>query len=129
MREKIWYPSVEEIERIHDRVLERNPEKYEGRRVPPVSRLPNVLREARNTPGLYKKLAVLLKGIASEHVFEDGNTTTAILTAKKFLDRNNKEFKPSDQKRIGKVANNHGRFTVEEISQYFKTGEIDETKI
>jgi len=40
-----------------------------------------------------------------------------------------KEFKPDDPKLTGKVANNHGRFDVEEIGHYFKTGDIDETSI
>ncbi|PSG99211.1 MAG: hypothetical protein BRC29_03740 [Nanohaloarchaea archaeon SW_7_43_1] len=128
MKEKNWYPAVEDIEKVHDDVLEQNPEKYPGTRVSPLTRIPEVITEARNTPGHYKSAAVLLKRIASEHVFEDGNTTTAILIAKKFLERNNKEFKPNDHKLTGKVANNHGLYSVEEIAHYFKTGEIDETK-
>lgn len=70
-----------------------------------------------------------MKRIASEHVFEDGNTTTAIITAERFLERNDKEFKPEDRELTGKVANSHGLFTVEEIAQWLETGEIDETKV
>lgn len=124
-----WYPTVDDIKRVHSQVLEKNPDKYPGEMVSPESKLPSVIRTARNTPGIYKKAAVLMKKIASEHVFEDGNTTTAILIAKKFLDKNNKKFKPKDQKLTGKMADNHGLFSMEEISYYFKTGDIDETKL
>lgn len=129
MKEEVWYPSVEDIENIHQQVIRKNPSKYSGDRVNPASRLRPVLRDVRTTPGFYKKAAVLVKRISSEHVFEDRNTTTAILVAKKFLERNNKSFKSQDQQTIGKVANNHGLFTIEELAHYFETGEIDETKL
>jgi len=129
MKEKTWYPTVDDIRKIHSRVIERNPSKYPGEAINPESRLPSVLRDARNAPVLYKKAAVLLKRIASEQVFEDGNTTTAIITAERFLDRNNKEFKPEDGTLTGKVANNHGLYSVEEIAHWLETGEIDETKV
>lgn len=40
MKEKVWYPSVEDIKTIHSRVIEKNPGKHPGEAVKPESRLP-----------------------------------------------------------------------------------------
>ena len=128
MKEKIWYPSLDYIDQKHHDVIEQNPSKYPGVKTSVVL-LDEILREARNTPGMYKKAAFLLKGIKDKHVFEDGNTTTAILLTIDFLEKNDKEFKPEDQKLIAKVGDNHGAFSREEIARFLETGEIDETKL
>lgn len=128
MKEKIWYPNQDYIDQKHKDVIEQNPSKYPGVKTS-VYLLDEVLREVRTVPGIYKKAAALLKGIKDKHVFEDGNTTTAILVTIDFLEKNDKEFKSDDQKLIAKLGNNHGAFTREEIAEFLKTGEIDETKL
>jgi hypothetical protein len=67
-----------------------------------------------------------MKRIASEHVYEDGDTTTAILVTIDFVENNVKEFKPEDRTFTGKVANNHGLYSVEEIAHWIETGDIVE---
>ena len=129
MKEKIWYPSIEYINEVHEVVIEENPSKVPGERVTPESRLLSVLRDARSILGIYKKAAVLMKRIASEHVYEDGNTTTAILVTIDFVENNGKEFKPEDRTITGKVANNHGLYSVEEIVHWIETGDINEEKL
>jgi len=128
-RDEIWYPSVGYIKGVHEAVIEENKEKTPGTRYNPVARIQPVLHDVRTVPGIYSKAATLLKSIRREHVFNDGNTTTAILVTIDFLQENNKEFKPSDQKLIAKVANNYKYFKNEEIAKWLKTGEINERKI
>ena len=128
-RDQCWYPSVDYIKGIHDAVIEENKEKTPGTRYNPTARLLPVIHEVRTILGIYSKAAKLLKQIRREHVFNDGNTTTAILVTIDFLQENNKEFKPSRQETIARVANNYKYFTDEEIAEWLKTGEINEEKI
>ena len=128
-REETWYPSVDYIKGVHEAVIEENEEKTPGRRYSPLARLQPVVQEVRTIPGIYNKAAALLKGIRREHVFNDGNTTTAILVTIDFLRENEKEFKPSDQDSIARVANNYKYFTDGEIAEWLKTGDINEAKI
>lgn len=126
--ESFWYPSIEYIDTKHSDILERNPDKYPGEIVDPINLLP-VLHQARAIPGVYRKAAVLFKEISREHVYEDGNTTTAILITIDFLQNNSKEFAPEDQDLTAKVGNNHGQFKISEIANFLKTGDINEEKL
>jgi hypothetical protein len=45
VKEKIWYPSIEYINEVHEVVIEENPSKVPGERVNPESRLPSVYSE------------------------------------------------------------------------------------
>lgn len=128
IEESLWYPSIEYIDTKHSDILETNPDKYPGKIVSPINLL-SVLHKARTTPGVYRKAAVLFKEISREHVYEDGNTTTAILITIDFLNENNKEFAPEDQDLTAKVGNNHGYFNTDEIANFLKKGEINEEKL
>ena len=128
VEEGFWYPSIEYIDTKHSDILEENPDKYPGKIVDPVSLLP-VLYQVRATPEAYRKAAVLFKEISRRHVYEDGNTTTAILITIDFLYINNKKFAPSDQDLIAKVGNNHGYFSIDEIADFLKNGDINEEKL
>ena len=126
--ERFWYPSIEYIDTKHSDILEENPDKYPGEIVDPINLL-SVLHQARATPGVYRKAAVLFKEISRRHVYEDGNTTTAILITIDFLNMNKKEFAPDDQDLIAEVGNNHGYFSIGEIADFLKIGDIDEEKL
>ncbi|WP_414838311.1 hypothetical protein ACK3SF_02815 [Candidatus Nanosalina sp. VS9-1] len=128
VEEKFWYPSIDYIDTKHSDILDDNPDKYPGEKIPPIN-LIDVLHEARVEPGVYRKAAVLFKEISRRHVYEDGNTTTAILITIDFLNENNREFAPEDQDLTAKVGNNHGQFKISEIADFLKTGEINEERL
>ena len=126
--ERFWYPSIEYIDTKHSDILEENPDKYSGKIIDPVNLLP-VLHKARSTSGVYRKAAVLFKEIGRRHVYEDGNTTTAILITIDFLNMNNRKFAPDDQDLTAKVGNNHGYFNIDEIANFLEIGDINEEKL
>ena len=128
VEEKFWYPSIDYIDTKHSDILEENPDKYPGEIIDPINLLP-VLHQVRVTPRVYSKAAVLFKEISRTHVYEDGNTTTAILITIDFLSKNSKEFAPESQDLTAKVGNNQGLFSIDEIAKFLKTGDINEERL
>lgn len=55
-------------------------------------------------PGLFDKAAALLRGIAANHPFIDGNKRTAMLTALLFLNLNGQETLKLDDKQLEDFA-------------------------
>jgi prophage maintenance system killer protein len=56
--------------------------------------------EAKNTTGIYRKAAVLLKDIGTSRVFQDGHHRTAYIVIKTFLEKNDADFKEKDEQNI-----------------------------
>jgi prophage maintenance system killer protein len=85
--EKTWYPNAELVLKIHEIMLQ----KYGG--WPGFERGMNVfqsiLAEMKVAKGIYRKAAILLRGIVTGRIFKDGNHRTAQALTETFLEVNN----------------------------------------
>lgn len=122
------FPGWRDIDREHNRILEDYLDKKEGEYHSPI-KFREVIEEAKGKDGVYEAAAVFFKEIGREHVYKDGNTSLALLITKIFLQNNGKEFKPEEGQLLGRVINNHGLYDHQEITQYLRTGEIDEQRL
>lgn len=121
-------PTAEEILRIHSRIEEKYDLKHNGtmKTAPKFKLRREVLEPAAEYDDPYHRAAVLLFGIPSVHVFEDGNKRTAWIATQEYLERSgiNSEV-PQDDRTIEKIVRRAGLFTFDELARWFETGEID----
>lgn len=82
-------PTAEEILRIHSRIEEKYDLKHKGtmKTAPKFKLRREVLEPAAEYDDPYHRAAVLLFGIPSVHVFEDGNKRTAWIATQEYLER------------------------------------------
>ena len=78
----------------------------------------------------YHRATALLFGIPSVHVFQDANKRTAWAVTMEYLDRNDitPEFSQDDEG-IERIVRRAGLFDVDELTEWFETGEINEDKL
>lgn len=87
----LWFPTVERVVRIHERILEES-----GGESGLLNRGPIEAAVARARVGpfpageatLWNRAALLLRGIAQDHPFVDGNKRTGYEAAAVFLENN-----------------------------------------
>lgn len=80
--------------------------------------------------GLYEKAAVLMSELAFSHVFASGNRRTAFIATKEFVKRNKGRFSIPDAPGNAEimVGIREGRYSINEIAEWIKHGEIIERK-
>ena len=90
----------------------------------------NVVEPAAEHSDIYHRAAALLFGIPSVHVFEDANKRTAWTVTMEYLDRHGVDpaFQ-QDGETIERIVRRAGLFDAEELAEWLKTGEIDESKL
>ena len=121
-------PTAEEILRIHSRIEEKYDLKHKGmmKTAPKFKLRREVLEPAAEYDDPYPRAAVLLFGIPSVHVFEDGNKRTAWIATQEYLERSGiNSAIPQDDRTIEKIVRRAGLFTFDELARWFETGEID----
>jgi len=94
----LWFPTVERILRIHERVLEESGGESGLMRRGSIEAAVVRARDGpfpREDGTLWVRAAFLLRGIAQDHPFVDGNKRTAYETAAVFLENNGVELDPS----------------------------------
>lgn len=125
-------PTAEEILIVHDRIEEEYDLKYKGTRIaaPRLTLRETVLEPAAEYDDPYHRAAALLFGIPSVHVFEDANKRTAWAITMEYLDRNGitPEFAQDDEG-IEQIVRRAGLFDVDELAEWFETGEINTDKL
>lgn len=88
--EDIWYPSEKDVIRIHKETLE----KYGGylgfERGIIVYRY--IIDEAKSVEGIYRKAAIIMRGIGTKRIFKDGNHRTALVVTDTFLRANGEKI-------------------------------------
>lgn len=94
----LWFPTVERILRIHERILEESGGESGLMRRGPIE---SAVARARSGPfpggeaSVWLRAGFLLRGIAQDHPFVDGNKRTAYETAAVFLENNGVLLEPS----------------------------------
>lgn len=123
-------PSVENIHRNHDLIVEEYHLDNESIDDPfPDRKLQDIIDEASEYDNPYLRAATLLREIAAVHIYADGNKRTAWITTVEYLDRLGTEPTEVAAKKVNRVTRALSRFQVEEIAEWLKTGEIDESRL
>lgn len=120
----LWFPTVDRVLRIHERILEES-----GGETGVLNRGPieSAIVRAREgpfpggDPSLWRRAAFLLRGIVQDHPFVDGNKRTAYEVASLFLRKNNISLEPSmEEARDLMIAVARGQRTVQAITRWLR---------
>lgn len=97
----IDYPSSEDIHLLHERIVERSPETEPGTRTPAAveSALAYISEGyfGQKPETIHEKAAHLMRLIAAEHPYVDGNKRTAMAAAGYLFDINGYALEPDDE--------------------------------
>ena len=119
---EVWYPPDDFLIYAHDLMIEcygywsgfeLGMEPYH-----------HLIEEIKNTEGIYRKAAILLKGIATTRIFQDGHHRTAFEVTKAFLEMNGAEFKEKEEQEIIKFIKGVRKYSIEEIESWLKNGSM-----
>lgn len=120
----LWYPTYENVVEIHAIILE---ESGGEPGVLSAGTIQAATERARWGPfpgsgDLWERGAFLLRGIAQEHPFVDGNKRTAIHTVDLFLTRNGWSLVPDEEELFAFVLDvARGRVAMEEIADRLRS--------
>jgi prophage maintenance system killer protein len=88
-----------------------------------------ILREVKEKEGdVYDKAAILLRGLITTHGFASGNKRTGFVVTTYFIKVNGGKPKFNEFGKVGKVLRNIRLYNIKEISEWLRTGDIDENK-
>jgi prophage maintenance system killer protein len=118
--ENVWYPNEQIILKIHETMLN----KYGG--WPGFERgikvFQNILTDMKKAEGIYRKAAILLRGMVTGRIFKDGNHRTAQALTETFLEMNNAPMHIQDSKEITRFIKNILHYNIDEIEEWLKHG-------
>ena len=119
---EIWYPPDRFLEQIHNIIIEQ----YGGYSGLELGLTPyhHILEQVRETEGIYRKGAILLKEIIITRIFQDGHHRTAFVVIKVFLEKNDAVFKENDEQKVIRFIKNIRKYTFEEIEGWLEHGEL-----
>lgn len=122
-------PAAEDIVIIHDEIEEEYDLKYKGARVAiPQRHFRETIRKAAEHDDIYMRAAFLLRKIATAHIFEDANKRTAWTVATTYLERADAERADSSMD-TERVVRSMRKYDVDELAEWLKTGEIDQSRL
>ena len=127
----MWHPTVRDVMTAHEVIKETSKVRTDGFKRSQSSGLKNignVLEEARDEEDIYLSAAVYLKKLIEKHPFNDGNKRTAVIVTTRFLEENNKTFKPHKLQETEEIYNvikwELNSMSIEETAYWIKKGEI-----
>jgi prophage maintenance system killer protein len=117
-----WYPSESFVIKAHDIMIER----YGGYTGFGVGMLPfrHLLNKIKQIEGIYLKAAILLKGIATSRIFQDGHHRTAYEVTKAFLEMNGEKMKEKDDLKIIKFIKGIRKYNINKVESWLKNGTL-----
>jgi prophage maintenance system killer protein len=121
IEESIWYPNERFIEEAHNMLLK----EYGGHigYETGINLYQVILKHIRETQGIYKKAAVLLRKLATRPcIYQDGNHRLALLTTETFLNKNNKKIWTRNSKEAYIFIKNILCYNTDEIAEWLKNG-------
>lgn len=137
MTDEFEYPTADEIHDIHERIVTNNPETERGIRTPSAvgSALTYVSEGyfGQSPETIHEKAAHLMRLIAADHPYVDGNKRTALAAAGYLYDLNGYDFSVGDQIRkfLRDFATDADASTddIETVVAYLRTHATTETVI
>jgi death-on-curing family protein len=119
---KIWYPSDDFLIFAHDIIIECY--GYWSGFELGIEPYHHIINETEEVEGIYRKAAILIKGIATTRIFQDGHHRTAFEVTKTFLEMNGAEFNEKDDLKIIKFMKGIRKFDIEQIEGWLKNGTL-----
>ena len=119
---EVWYPPDEFLVYAHDVMIERY--GYWSGFELGVEPYHHIIDEMKNADGIYLKAAILLQGIATTRIFQDGHHRTAFEVTKAFLEMNGAEMKENDEQKIIKFIKGIRKYSFEEIDSWLRNGSL-----
>src|SRR6266851_2836447 len=123
---EIRYPSVEQVERLHNRVLDVTGGEHGDLSRSNLEYVLEAVREIGENPDVQlavtKKAAYLLYNLISQHPFVNGNKRTAFELVKLFLRLNGFEIKAKSQDTYAFLADiAAGRASLKQVEEWIAT--------
>ena len=123
---EIRYPSVEQVERLHNRVLDVTGGEHGDLSRSNLEYVLEAVREIGENPDVQlavtKKAAYLLYNLISQHPFVNGNKRTAFELVKLFLRLNGFEIKAKSQETYSFLADiAAGRASLKQVEEWIAT--------
>jgi prophage maintenance system killer protein len=100
-RKRMWYPTEKIVVKTHEMMLQRFGGHPCFERGMPVFR--HILEEIKKTNGIYRKAAIILRGIVIGRIFKDGNHRTAFEVTRTFLEMNGTRMKAKNAQEIIRI--------------------------
>ena len=123
---EIRYPSVEQVERLHDRVLDVTGGEHGDLNRSNLEYVLETVREIGEDTNVQKamkkKAAYLLYNLISQHPFVNGNKRTAFELVKLFLRLNGHKIKARPQETYSSLADiAAGKTSLEQVERWIAT--------
>jgi death-on-curing family protein len=130
MSDKYVYPTKDSIRTINEIVNLTSTKKADSfKLLRPEEFIDSIIEDVRKTEGsIYEKAAVLLRRIIVAHGFASGNKRTAFIVTAYFIEENGGRLTLNDFDIVERVLRNIRLYNEKEISNWLKTGDIDETR-
>jgi len=122
-------PTPGDVLAVHAEIEEQYDLKFTGAysSVPQV-RLRELLAEAEELDGVYRRAAFLLRKLITEHVFRDGNKRTAWIVTLGYLESNG--IQPAEMgDRVPRILRRIRRFEFDEVARWLESGDIDQDRL
>jgi len=88
-----------------------------------------IINEVKETDGdVYDKAAVLLDSLVKTHGFASGNKRTGFIVTTYFIKKNGGKARFDNFDMVEKVLRNIRLYNIKEITEWLRSGVIDETK-
>lgn len=88
-----------------------------------------IINKVMETEGdVFEKAAVLLDSLVKTHGFASGNKRTGFVVTTYFIKKNGGKARFEDFDKVEKVLRNIRLYNIKEITEWLRTGNIDETK-
>ena len=122
-------PTITDIYDAHEDVVQRWDLSHHGTRAAlPDRTIESVLDRVNDHDETYHRAAALLRYLANAHVFEDGNKRTSWVVARTYLLQQGLDVHPSG-KRAATIMRHFKRYDVDELAEWLRTGDIDESRL
>ncbi|MCK4532082.1 MAG: Fic family protein [Candidatus Aenigmarchaeota archaeon] len=129
-KRKFVYPSPDVVRYINEVVNLMSTRKADAHKLLRSEEyIKRIIDDVKSTRGdEYDKCAVLLRDLITTHGFASGNKRTAFIVSVYFLKKNGGRVKFRDFDKVEKILKNIRLYNIIEISNWLRTGNIDETK-
>ena len=119
---EIWYPSESLLLKVHASMI-RKYGGYEGFEIG-ITPFYQIIKDAKEIDGLYLKAAVILKGIVTTRIFQDGHHRTGCAVTQIFLNKNGLDYKEKYPEKVSKFVKEIRCYSINQIAKWIEYGKI-----
>ena len=119
---EVWYPPDEFLVYAHDLMIERY--GYWSGFELGLEPYHLIVAEMKKAEGIYRKAAILLRGIVTTRIFQDGHYRTGFEVTKAFLEMNNAQMKENVEVNIIKFIKGIRKYSVDDVECWLRNGSL-----